>query len=123
MKELRALRKDLEESLKPGNDGLVDAVFALLESQAARCDRLEKENQRLRERIAELEKQLGPPQGPSSVEESYSLVAEEKRRQRKEREKKRRPKRKPGRKPEKDKMDCVRWVDIVPDDQARAAGS
>jgi len=114
MKELRELRKGLEEAVKPGNDWLVDAIFDLLEKQVARSDRLEKENQRLRERVAELEKS-NPPQSRPPVEESYSLDAEEKRRQRKQRKKKLTPKRKPGRKPKKDKLDCVRWVDILPE--------
>jgi hypothetical protein len=105
----------LEAVVEPGHDGLVDAVFALLENQVARCIRLEKENERLRGRIAELEKDQEPP-SPTVPQESFSLDAEEKRRQRQQRKRKAAGKRKPGRKPKQAKLDrVVRWVDVVPE--------
>jgi transposase len=110
MKELSKLREGLESAVEPGNAWLVNAVFDLLEWQVKRCDRLEKENARLRERIAQL---VGGDDPPPPAE-SYSLDAEDKRRQRKHRKKKLASKRKPGRKPKKDKLDCVRWVDVLP---------
>ena len=109
MKELSELRKGLEEAVEPGNDWLVNAVFDLLEQQVKRSDRLEKENGRLRQRIADLEGKDAPPPPPTS---SYSLDAEEKRRRRQQRKKKLASKRKSGRKPKQDKLDCVRWVDV-----------
>jgi hypothetical protein len=111
MKELRELRKGLEAAVEPGHAGLVKAVFDLLEQQIKRCDRLEKENQRLRQRLADMEQKDDAP--PPT--ESYSLDAEEKRRQRQQRNKKLAAKRKPGRKPKKDKLNCVRWVDVLPE--------
>ena len=111
MKELNELRKGLEAAVEPGSDWLVNAVFDLLEQQVKRSDRLEKENERLRQRIADLEEKDAPPPPPT---ESYSLDAEEKRRRRQQRKKKLASKRKPGRKPKKDKLDCVRWVDVLP---------
>jgi hypothetical protein len=114
MKELSELRKGLEAAVEPGRGWLVSAVFDLLEQQVKRCDRLEKENERQRERIAELEEKLRPPQPPPSSGD-FSLTAEEKRRRRKKRKKQSAPKRKPGRKPKEDKLDCVRWVDVVPE--------
>jgi transposase len=119
MKELRELRKGLEQAIKPGNEPLVDAVFGQLERQVTRCDRLEKENKFLRERIAEFEQRLDPPPPSPAVNEPYSLEAEAKRRQRKARRKKLAGKRKPGRKPKQDKLDCVRWVDILPEGVAK----
>ena len=74
MKELSKLRKGLESAVEPGNAWLVNAVFDLLEWQVKRCDQLEKENERLRERIAQLEGSDDPP--PPA--ESYSLDAEDK---------------------------------------------
>ena len=53
MKELRELRKELDAAIKPGHGQVVDRLFDLLERQIKRCERLEKENQRLAERIAE----------------------------------------------------------------------
>lgn len=118
MKELRELRKELEAAVKPGCGELIERLFDLLEKQARRCDRLEKENARLRQRIAESEKQ-GPPQPPSSAEastESYSLSAEEKRRRRKRLLTTKAKKRKAGRKPNQEKQKTVvRWVDILPE--------
>jgi len=115
MKELRDLRKGLEQAIKPGNERVVEAMFDVLERQVSRCNRLEKDNKRLRDRIAELQQRLDPPPPPSAVKESYSLDAEAKRRQQKARKKKLATKRKSGRKLKKDKLDCVRWVDILPD--------
>ena len=111
MKELRELRQALEAAIKPGHDGLVDAIFGLLENQVERCNRLEKETERLRQRIRELEQEQEPP-SPTAPKESYSLDAEEKRRQRKRRKRKVAGKRKPGRKPKQTKLDrVVRWVE------------
>lgn len=93
MKELSKFREGLESAVEPGNAWLVNAVFDLLEWRVKRCDRLEKENERLRERIAQLESGDDPP--PPA--ESYSLDAEDRRRQRKHRKKKLASKRKPGR--------------------------
>ena len=78
MKELRELRKELDAAIKPGPGQVVDRLFDLLERQIKRCERLEKENQRLAERIAELEKQDPPtsPQDASVPADSYSLDAE-----------------------------------------------
>ena len=81
MKELCELRRELEAAVKPEHGAVNDRLFDLLEKQASRCERLEKENAQFRKRIAELEKQ-GPPQPPNADEpsQSYSLSAEEKRR-------------------------------------------
>lgn len=118
MKELRELRKELDAAIKPGHGQVVDRLFDVIEKLANRCERLEKENQRLRQRIAELEKQ-DPPASASNAgaADSYSMDAEEKRRQRKNRNRQtKKKKRKSGRKPNKDKLDCVaRWVDILPE--------
>lgn len=110
MQELNELRKGLEAAVEPGNEWLVGVVFDVLEQQVNRCGRLEKENESLRGRIAKLEGKDDPP--PPT--ESYSLDAEEKRRRRQQRNKKRAFPRKPGRKPKKDKLACVRWVDVFP---------
>jgi hypothetical protein len=115
MKELRELREALEAAVKAGHDGLVDAIFGLLENQVERCSRLEEEIERLRQRITELEQEQNPP-SPTAPGESYSLDAEEKRRQRKQQKRKVAGKRKPGRKPKQTKLDrVVRWVDVVPE--------
>lgn len=118
MKELRGLRKELEAGVKPEHGPLIERWFDFLEKQASRCEWLEKENARLRQRIAELEKQ-SPPQAPSGAEEpaeSYSLSAEEKRRRRKRLLKTKAKKRKAGRKPNQEKQKTVvRWVDILPE--------
>lgn len=119
MKELRELRKELEAAIESGDGEVVDRLFNLLEKQAERCERLEKENKQLRQRIAELENQdrPGPRQDTGTPTASYSLEAEEKRRQRKQRKRKTAAqKRKSGRKPNKDKLNSVvRWVDILPE--------
>lgn len=119
MKELRGLRKELEAAVKPGHGEVVDRLCDLIERLANRCERLEKENQRLRLRIAELEKRdpPGPPPANAAAEEAYSLDAEERRRRRRQLKKKTAAKkRKSGRKPNKDKLECVvRWVDILPE--------
>jgi len=118
MKELRELRKELDAAIKPGQADVVDRLFGLLEKQVKRCERLGKENEQLRRRIAELEKQDPPATGQEAnkPDESYSLDAEEKRRRRKQRKRKATPRRKSGRKPSQDKLNCVvRWVDVVPD--------
>ena len=118
MKELRELRKELDAAIKPGQAEVVDRLFDLLEKQVRRCERLEKENEQLRRRIAESEKQDPPVTGPEAKapDESYSLAAEEKRRRRKQRQRKAAPKRKAGRKSSQDKLNCViRWVDVVPE--------
>jgi transposase len=117
MKELRELRKELDAAVKPGHEQVVDRLFDVIEKLANRCERLEKENQRLRQRIAELEKQDSPASTPTGAASSFSLDAEQKRRQRKDRKRKTtKKKRKSGRKPNKDKLDCVaRWVDILPE--------
>ena len=109
---MTASKGSLRAAVGPEGERLVEAVFELLEGQVQRCDRLEKENERLRRRIAELEGKDNPP--PPSTSESYSLDAEEKRRRRRQRKKKLESKRKPGRKPKQDKLDCVRWVDVLP---------
>jgi len=116
MKELRELRKQLDAAIKRGHSQVVDRLFDLLEKQSKRCERLEKENRRLTQRIAELEKQ-DPTATPSTPSESYSLDAEEKRRRRKQRQRQTSAKqRKSGRKPNKDKLECVaRWIDILPE--------
>lgn len=120
MKELHALRKELEAAVKPNHGEVVDRLLDLLEKQLKRCDSLEKKNRRLEQRIAELEGQ-GPPsseQGAPSA--SYSLEAEEKRRRRKQQKRRLKSKKKPGRKPKKDKLECVvRWVDVVPEKAKR----
>ncbi len=117
MKELRELRKELEAAVKPEHGRVTERLFDLLEKQASRCERLEKENARLRQRIAELEKH-DPPQPPRSADEpteSYSLSAEEKRRRKRLRQTTAK-KRKAGRKLNKDKQKTVvRWVDILPE--------
>ena len=119
MKELRELRKELDAAIKPGHGQVVDRLFDLLEKQVKRCERLQKENERLAQRIAELEKRDPPAshQDASAPADSYSLDAEEKRRRRKQLKKKTvAKKRKAGRKPNKDKLECVgRWVDILPE--------
>ena len=81
MKELRELRKELEAAIESGDGEVVDRLFNLLEKQAERCERLEKENKQLRQRIAELENQdrPGPRQDTGTPTASYSLEAEEKR--------------------------------------------
>jgi hypothetical protein len=117
MKELRELRKELEGAVKPGRGALVERLFDLLEKQVGRCERLERQNAQLRQRIAELEKQ-SPPRPPSANEpaESYSLSAEEKRRRRKRLLKTKAKKHKAGRKPNQDKQKTVvRWVDVLPE--------
>ena len=74
MKELHALRKASEtastvEELRP----LFDKLFAVLEQQVARGTRLEKENERLRKRVKELESGGGdPPQETTQPDQSYS---------------------------------------------------
>lgn len=114
MKELRQVRTALEAAIEPGHEALVDALFELLEKQIERCNRLEKENARLRQRNAELENRLNSPP-PPRPEESYSLAAEEKRR-RKPRKRKATGQRRPGRKPKQNKLQSVaRWVDILPE--------
>jgi transposase len=115
MKELRELRKELEAVVESDGQASVDSLFDLLEKQVGRCDRLEKENTRLRLRIIELEQKINPPApNQPAPTKAYSLDSEERRR-RKQRRRKADSKRKPGRKPKKDKLDCVRWVDILPD--------
>lgn len=119
MTELRELRKELEAAIGSERGSLADLVnrsWDLLEKQIQRCDRLEKENLRLRKRIADLEGKDDPPASPAAAPaESYSLDAEEKRRRRGQRNKQRkRSPRKPGRKPKRDKLDCVRWIDVYP---------
>lgn len=116
MKELRELRKELEAMVEPDGRASVDSLFGLLEKQVGRCDRLEKENARLRLRILELEQKLHPSATKQvAPTKAYSLDAEERRR-RKQHRRKADSKRKAGRKPKKDKLDgCVRWVDILPD--------
>jgi septation ring formation regulator EzrA len=95
MKELRELRKELDAAIKPGQAEVVDRLFDLLEKQVKRGERLEKENERLRRRIAELEKRDPPAaeQEAKAPDESYSLDAEEKRRRRKQRKRKAAPQR------------------------------
>lgn len=116
MKELRELRKELDTAIKPGHGPVVNRLFDLLEKQVKRCERLQKENGRLAQRIAELEKG-DPPSSHQVPVDSYSLDAEEKRRRRKQLKKKTAAKKhKAGRKPNKDKLECVvRWVDILPE--------
>lgn len=111
MKELQDLRTHLEAALSPEHRELVARLFDLLEKQVARADRLEKENELLRKRISELEGKSNPPK-TGAPSEPYSLSAEGKRRRRSKRRKT--ANRKPGRKPKTDKLDCVRWIDIVP---------
>jgi hypothetical protein len=117
MKELRELRKEPDAAVKPGHEQVVDRLFDVIEKLANRCERLEKENQRLRQRIAELEKQDLPASTlTTGAASSFSLDAEQKRRQRKDRKRKTTTKCKSGRKPNKDKLACVaRWVDILPE--------
>jgi len=120
MKELRELRKELLAETTPRGARLVEVPFDLLEKQIERCDRLEKENELLRGRIAELEKKQNlPAPPPNAPAESYSMDAEEKRRRRKQREQHKRQaakRNKPGRKQSRDKLECVaRWEDIVPE--------
>ena len=119
MKELRELRKELDAAIKPGHGQVVDRLFDVMEKLVSRCERLEKENQRVRQRITELENQDPPvsPQEGNVPSDSYSLDAEEKRRRRKQRQRQTAAKkRKPGRKPNKDKLECVvRWVDVLPE--------
>jgi septation ring formation regulator EzrA len=90
MKELRELRKELDAAIKPGQAEVVDRLFDLLEKQVKRGERLEKENEQLLRRIAELEKRDPPAaeQEAKAPDESYSLDAEEKRRRRKQRKRK-----------------------------------
>ncbi len=118
MTELQALKKDLQEAIKPGHEAVVDRLLALLEQQIKRCDRLEKENQRLRKRVDELEgKSRKPPESGGHGEVDYSLSAEELRRKRAQHKKaqSKKAKRKAGRKPKKDKLKSVaRWEDVVP---------
>ena len=111
MKELQDLRTHLEAALSPEHQELVGRLFDLLEKQVARADRLEKENELLRKRILELEGKSNPPQA-EAPSKPYSLSSEDKRRRRSKRRKT--ANRKPGRKPKRDKLDCVRWIDIVP---------
>lgn len=118
MKELRELRWELDAAIGAGRRPVVERLFRLLEKQVNRGQRLEKENELLRRRIAELEKRDPPATGQEAKvpDESYSLDAEEKRRRRKQRKRKAAPKRKAGRKPGQDKLNCViRWVDVVPE--------
>lgn len=116
MTELQALRKELEAAVKPGHSEVVDRLLDLLEKQIRRCDLLEKENQRLKQRIAELENR-DPPSNRGAPAEAFSLDAEEKRRERKRQKRRLAAKKKPGRKPKKDKLESVvHWVDVVPED-------
>ena len=97
MKELRELRKELDAAIKPGQAEIVDRLFDLLEKQVKRCERLEKENEQLRRRIAEDPPATG--QEAKAPHESYSLDAEEKRRRRKRRKRKAAQQGKTGRNP------------------------
>ncbi len=119
MTELQTLRKELQEAVKPGYEAVVDRLLSLLEQQIKRCDRLEKENQRLRARVEELEGKSSkkPPKSGGSGDVDYSLTAEELRRKRDKHKKaqNKKSKRKAGRKPKKDKFESVvRWEDVVP---------
>ena len=75
MKELHALRKASDtassvEALLP----LFDNFFAVLEQHVARSTRLEKENERLRKRVKELESGGGdPPQETTQPDQSYRM--------------------------------------------------
>ena len=71
MKELRELRKELESAIESGDGEVVDRLFNLLEKQGERCERLEKENKQLRQRIAELEIKIVP--GPVRTRERQPL--------------------------------------------------
>lgn len=117
MKELHALRKASEaastvEELRP----LFDKLFAVLEQQVARCTRLEKENERLRKRVEELESGGGaPPLETTQPDQSYSAETVNERKKRRTKLKK-----KTGRKPGKDKLRCVaRWEDVLPEDASK----
>ena len=126
MKELKQLRADLGATSGSQRGRAVDGLFDLLEKQARRIERLEKENQRLRQRLASYEpeensqeKQQAPP---AEDAQHYSLEAEEKRRQRKQRKtrKGRKRNRKAGRKPGRVKLQRIaRWVDITPEGVAK----
>ena len=116
MKELRELRKVLEDANQPGHGQAVDRVFDLLEKLTSRCERLEEENQRLQQRIRELEGQEEDPPPPPAESQDYSLDAEQKRRRRKRLQRTKAKNRKSGRKPNKDKLEAVvRWVDVLPE--------
>ena len=55
MKELRELRDEIQTSVGTEHGGVLDRLFDLLEEQARRIERLEKENERLRQRLVQYE--------------------------------------------------------------------
>ena len=110
---IRVARESLRRAFGKGRR---DKLFAVLEQQVARCTRLEKENERLRKRVKELESGGGdPPQETTQPDQSYSAETVNQRKKRRTKLKK-----KSGRKPGQDKLSCVaRWEDVLPEDASK----
>ena len=126
MRELQQLRAEFESSSERALGRTTDRLFDLLEKQARRIERLEKENEQLRRRLAvhepEEERRAAEPT-VAEKSQDYSLAAEEKRRRRKRRKSSKRTAR-TGRKPGETKLEqVVRWVDVVPKGVAKKACS
>lgn len=122
MRELRQLRAEFEGATGSHLGETVDRLFDLLEKQARRIERLEKENEQLRQRLAghepEEDRQAAEPSPTGEDAQHYSLQAEEKRRRKQRKQSKR--KTKAGRKPGQTKLEQVgRWIDIVPEGVAK----